>query len=173
VVAPDRGFLGNEETRDAFEAFAAGRNAALVFVTDERPGATVDAALRAVGSKGARRLVVLPFFFSRGDPRYARVASLLEARAPKLPVSWARPFGESYFAVEQPRTGCARSASGKARVIVVGAGAGRRCAAAHAPGLERRRGRIRGSDSSPCAPSSNPPGEAGASRRRHAGQIVR
>ena len=124
VVAPDRGFLGNEETRDAFEAFAPGRNAALVFVTDERTGATVDAALRAVGRKGARRLVVLPFFLSRGDPRYARVASLLEARAPGVAVSWARPFGETYFAVEQlaDRMRAIRE-PGKARVIVVGAGA--------------------------------------------------
>jgi sirohydrochlorin ferrochelatase len=124
VAAPDRGFLGNEETRDAFDAFARGRNAALVFVTDERTSATLDDALRAVSEKGARRLVVLPFFLSRSDPRHARVASLLTSRAPKLTVSWGRPFGESYFAVEElaDRMRAIREA-GKARVIVVGAGA--------------------------------------------------
>jgi hypothetical protein len=100
LVAPDRGFLGNEEIRDVFEPFAEGRNAALVFVTDDRTGATLDEALRALTAKGSRRLVVLPFFLSRADRRYARVESLLAERAAHLAVDWARPFGESYFAVE-------------------------------------------------------------------------
>jgi hypothetical protein len=48
VVAPDRGFLGNEETRDAFEAFAASRRARLVFVTDERTRAGLESASRSL-----------------------------------------------------------------------------------------------------------------------------
>jgi sirohydrochlorin ferrochelatase len=124
LVAPDRGFLGNEEIRDVFEPFAEGRNAALVFVTDDRTGATLDEALRALTAKGSRRLVVLPFFLSRADRRYARVESLLAERAAHLAVDWARPFGESYFAVEAlaDRLRAVRE-PGKTRVIVVGAGA--------------------------------------------------
>jgi sirohydrochlorin ferrochelatase len=124
LVAPDRGFLGNEEIRDVFEPFAEGRNAALVFVTDDRTGATLDEALRALTAKGSRRLVVLPFFLSRADRRYARIESLLAERAAHLAVDWARPFGESYFAVEAlaDRLRAVRE-PGKTRVIVVGAGA--------------------------------------------------
>jgi sirohydrochlorin ferrochelatase len=125
VVAPDRGFLGNEETRDAFEAFAAGRKASLVFVTDERTRAGLDDAVRSLAGAGARRIAVLPFFLSRLDPRYARVATLLSGDpAPRIPVEWARPFGESYFAVEElgERLRAIRE-PGKARVVVVGAGA--------------------------------------------------
>ena len=125
VVAPDRGFLGDEEIRDAFEAFATTRKAALVFVTDERTTESLNAGVRSLAEEGARRIVVLPFFLSRSDPRYVRVAALLsDASAWNAAVEWARPFGESYFAVEaladrlravqEPET---------TRVIVVGAGA--------------------------------------------------
>src|SRR5262245_48763912 len=69
VIAPDRGFLGDEAVRDAFDAFSVGRNAALVFVTDERTAASLDSALQDVAAKGARHVVVLPLFLSRGDPR--------------------------------------------------------------------------------------------------------
>lgn len=126
VVAPDRGFLGDEEIRDAFDTFAASREAALVFVTDERTRDSLSSAVRPLLEKGARRLVVLPLFLSRSDPRYVRVASLLSgASAPSVPVEWARPFGESYFAVEglADRLRSVREPE-KARVIVVGAGAG-------------------------------------------------
>lgn len=124
VAAPDRGFLGDEEVRDAFEAFAQERNAALLFVTDQRTGGSLDTALQTLAAKGGRRVVVLPLFLSREDPRYARLASLLSERAsPSLSVSWARPFGESYFAVEElaDRLRGIRDA-GKTRVVVVGTG---------------------------------------------------
>lgn len=140
VVAPDRGFAGNEETRDAFDAFAAGRNAALAFVTDERTGGNLQAALQALARSGARRAVALPLFLSKADPRYALAAKLLSARierpaadgketsgaAPALPVpvSLAPPFGESYLAVEMlaDRFRIVREAGGR-RVVVVGYGA--------------------------------------------------
>lgn len=120
VVAPDRGFLGNEEARDAFETFAAERNAALVFVTDERTRTSLEAALMSVTARGAQRVVVLPFFLSRAEPRFRRVESLLSETA-KVPVAWARPFGESYFAVEElaDRLRGLPDGAGR-RVVVVG-----------------------------------------------------
>lgn len=125
VVTPDRGFLGDEEIRDAFEEFAAARRAGLAFVTDERTAESLNAAVQSLVENGARRIVVLPLFLSRSDPRYARAAALLpDGGERKVAVEWARPFGESYFAVEaladrlravqEPET---------ARIIVVGAGA--------------------------------------------------
>jgi sirohydrochlorin ferrochelatase len=123
VVAPDRGFLGNEELRDAFDSFATSRNAQLVFVTDERTRAVGDAALEALKRNGARRVVVLPFFLSRSEPRYLRAAGLLAGTA-ALPVEWARPYGESYLATEAlaRRLRAIEGAAGR-RLVVVGAGA--------------------------------------------------
>jgi sirohydrochlorin ferrochelatase len=125
MVAPDRGFLGNDETRDAFGAFAASRNAALVFVTDERTRGSADRALRSVTAAGARRVVVLPFFLSRWDPGYRRAESALAAATTSdVPVVWALPFGESYLAAEA-LAGRLRGIAEPAgrRIVVVGSGA--------------------------------------------------
>ena len=128
VVAPDRGFQGNEEIRDAFEPFAARHNAALVVVTDERTRATLAEAVSRLAQRDIRRIVVLPYFLSRHDPRFVRVETLLTERAwqqtASATVTLARPFGESYFAVEAlaDRLYVLPDASGR-RVIVVGDGA--------------------------------------------------
>jgi len=47
VITPDRGFLGNAEIGDAFQAFAQGRNAELLYVTDARSEAVLDTRLPA------------------------------------------------------------------------------------------------------------------------------
>jgi sirohydrochlorin ferrochelatase len=124
-VAPDRGFLGNEEARDAFEAFAAGRNAALVFATDERTKASLDAGLESLLAAGAQRVVVLPFFLSRSDARARRVEALLAGDArPRARIEWGRAYGESYLAVESLAERLrGLEATGGRRLIVVGAGA--------------------------------------------------
>ncbi len=134
VIAPDRGFVGNEETRDAFEVFAAGRNAALAFVTDERTRGNFAAALEALAKRGARRVVVLPLFISDAEPRLALARGLLDPAArradgaPSLavpgPVEFARPFGSSYLAVEilADRLRAIKEPAAK-RVVVVGYGA--------------------------------------------------
>lgn len=140
VVAPDRGFAGNEETREAFDAFAAARNAALAFVTDERTGGNLQAALQRLARGGARRAVALPLFLSKADPRFVLAAKLLgaqierpagggkeasrEAPAGPIPVSIAPPFGEGYLAVEMlaDRFRAVREPGGR-RVVVVGYGA--------------------------------------------------
>lgn len=45
VVAADRGFVGNEEIRDAFTSFSASHPAELIFVTDERTRQTLQRLL--------------------------------------------------------------------------------------------------------------------------------
>jgi hypothetical protein len=124
VAAPDRGFLGNEETRDAFEAFAGGRNAQLVFVTDERTAKSVGAGVARLKEQGARRLVVLPFFLSRSDPGYRRLRTITPQHSAGLAVTWARSYGESYLAVEALADRFRELPDrGGRRVVVVGTGA--------------------------------------------------
>ena len=125
VIAPDRGFAGNEEIREAFETFAKGRNAALAFVTDERTAGNLQGALQALAQNGARRAVALPLFISRTEPRWVLAARLLDSGAlGPLPVSVGRAFGESYLAVEAlaDRFRAIRAPAGR-RVVVVGYGA--------------------------------------------------
>lgn len=100
VVAADRGFQGNEEIRDAFEAFASGWNAELVVATDARTRKSLDHAFSKLTRRGARRAVVLPLFLSGADPRLQMVQQLLSEVVSPVSVSFARPFGESYLAME-------------------------------------------------------------------------
>lgn len=101
IVTADRGFVGNEEIRDAFEVFsAAGYPAALVFVTDERTRETVKSGLDILRNQDVKRIVVLPLFMSAAEPRYQLVYELLAEEKQNNPIAFARPYGESYFAVE-------------------------------------------------------------------------
>lgn len=100
VVAADRGFVGNEEIRDAFVPFAEKHLAELVFVTDERIQQMVQAAVKKLQEQKVDRLVVLPLFVSAAESRYQRVYKLITTEARRLPIVFAHPYGESYFAVE-------------------------------------------------------------------------
>jgi len=123
VVAADRGFQGNEEIRDAFEALARSRNAALAVATDERTRESLREALGTLAEHGARRVVVLPAFVSASDAQLAMVKRLLAESEAPLPVSFATAFGDSYLAVEALAEGfrAVREPKGR-RVIVVGYG---------------------------------------------------
>ena len=106
VIAPDRGFQGNEEIRDALEAFTQGTPGEIVFVTDERTSDTLRHAMQRLTEAGAREVVALPLFLSASDPRWLLAQRCLaewtntpSANAPRV-VAQARLFGQSYFAVE-------------------------------------------------------------------------
>lgn len=100
VVAADRGFLGNEEIIDEFHLFAKGRNASLVFVTDERTQKYLDTEVERLLQRGAERIVTIPLFVSPQDPRYRLARNLIRGGKVSVPVSYARSYGESVFAVE-------------------------------------------------------------------------
>lgn len=100
VVAADRGFVGNEEIRDAFASFSASHPAALVFVTDERTRQTLQAGLASLHQQSISRIVVLPLFISAAEPRYQLVRTLITEESRTIPVTFTKPYGESYFAVE-------------------------------------------------------------------------
>ncbi|MFZ5509786.1 MAG: sirohydrochlorin chelatase [Pseudomonadota bacterium] len=140
VAAPDRGFLGDEEIRDLFDAFAGKHNAALVFVTDERTRATVHAALAELKRRGARQVVVLPLFVSEAESRFATLKTAVAA-ARELPVAWGRTFGASYFAVEALADRLRAMPPAKdRRLVLVGSGAADSAAAERLAGDLRRIG---------------------------------
>lgn len=122
AVAADRGFQGNEEIRDAFDAFASGRNAEIAFTTDARTRGTLREALNKLVERGARRVVVLPVFLSANEPSYRLARESVAASG--VAVTFARPFGESYLAVEAlaDRLRTVRNAR-ESRVVVAGYGA--------------------------------------------------
>ena len=100
VLAADRGFVGNEEIIDEFQLFARGRNASLIFVTDERTRKYLRRGVDMLLNKGAERILVVPLFISAAAPRYELARQLLEREKLGIPVSYARPYGESFLAVE-------------------------------------------------------------------------
>ncbi len=123
VAAPDRGFMGNEEIGDLFQAFASRHNAVLLHVTDARTRDSARAALGVLASRGAKKVAVLPLFYSADEARYAILRRALE-RPQSLPLEWAKPFGTSYFAVEALADRLrALPREADRRLVVVGAGA--------------------------------------------------
>lgn len=124
VVAADRGFVGNEEIRDAFASFAADHPAALVLVTDDRTRQTLKPALDHLYNQKINRIVVLPLFISTAEPHYQLVRTLITEENKIVPTVFAHPYGSSYFAVEalasQLRT---MAAADHQHLLVVGYGA--------------------------------------------------
>lgn len=100
ILTADRGFVGNEEIRDVLELFAAKHNAALVFVTDEHTEKYLKISLNVLLDKGAERIKVIPLFISAANPRYQLARDLLSRQQLTVPISYTRPYGESFFAVE-------------------------------------------------------------------------
>jgi sirohydrochlorin ferrochelatase len=134
VVAPDRGFLGNEEARDAFASLNAQHNAELVFATDARTRDDLNHAVGSLVERGAQEVVVLPLFLSSHHPKLAMIQRLLGERAPgnqppqpvadSVSIRFARSLGDSYLAVEilADRLRELDAPSG-ARLVVIGHGA--------------------------------------------------
>ena len=101
IVAPDRGFMGNEEARAAVSGLDRA-NRELVFITDDRSRAYLDAAVAAIVGKGATEVTVLPLFVSEHHPGWQRARDWLTSAAcdGELRCRFARPFGMSYLAVD-------------------------------------------------------------------------
>lgn len=123
VAAPDQGFLGNEDVRDAFARFReAVPRSALWFVTDDRAAETFGAALAEAPAPGeGSGIVVLPLFMTRHHALYARARAALDGRD----VRWADPLGESYLAEEIlfRRVAAISQSPGGEHLLVIGSGA--------------------------------------------------
>ena len=103
VVAPDRGFLGNQETKKLFEQFQLHYPAALAFVGDtygnHGPAYTayVKNAFKQLRALNATSVVVIPLFLSDADPQLQAIRNLLPAHADGLTVEWAPSMSKSYL----------------------------------------------------------------------------
>ena len=82
VVAPDRGFLGNEEIRDAFAGFSEYYRADLAFIPWHRdPLRYVTPAIEGLERRSAERVAVLPLAapkFRRLERMNYRLTQVLE-----------------------------------------------------------------------------------------------
>lgn len=123
VAAPDQGFLGNEDVRDAFARFRdAIPRSALWFVTGEGAGETFEAALAEAPAPGpGSGIVILPLFMTRHHALYAGARSALDDPE----VHWADPLGESYLAEEMlsRRVAAVSADPDREHLLVIGTGA--------------------------------------------------
>lgn len=106
VVAPDRGFVGNQETSAVFDAFKASYPAALAFGGrdySDRPGnysTYLTAAVDQLKAAGATEVVAIPLFLSSADPVLKIVQSTLASRVGQVPVRWTSPMQDSHLTAQ-------------------------------------------------------------------------
>ncbi|HET7267920.1 MAG TPA: hypothetical protein VFJ15_07410 [Oleiagrimonas sp.] len=124
VVVPDRGFLGNSEVRDAFDQFAEGRNAQLLFMVDERSKPVLQSNLAQLRKAGAQQIAVLPLVLSSADPRWQQAHAWLKAsHASGATWAVAKPYGASYLAVEDLSARLREVHTDKTHLLLLGYGA--------------------------------------------------
>jgi sirohydrochlorin ferrochelatase len=103
VVAPDRGFVGNQEVRTLVEEFKKEYPAALGLIGREYTGVEgeyavyLSRAVQELKQAGATEIVAIPLFLSGADPLLKRVMPALPAYAAGLPVRWASAMADDYL----------------------------------------------------------------------------
>lgn len=103
VVAPDRGFLGNQETKKLFGEFQPYYPASLALVGDVAGshGAAyttyIKDAIKQLRSLNVTSVVAIPLFLSKADPQLQSVRDLVRTSAADLNVEWAPAMAESYL----------------------------------------------------------------------------
>jgi sirohydrochlorin ferrochelatase len=131
VVAPDRGFLGNQEVRSLVDEFKHTYPAALGLVGRDYTGvdgeyaAYLARAMQELKQAGATEIVAIPLFLSAADPLLTRVMPALPAYASGLPVRWASPMVDDYLIgqVILDRVNAVSQQADTERLILVGTGA--------------------------------------------------
>jgi sirohydrochlorin ferrochelatase len=132
IVAPDRGFLGNQEIRAVFDDFAQRyAPAALAFVGRDDNGMGseysdyLSRALADLEHGGATDIVAIPLFVSSSDPVLQKVVTHLPAYGRTGTLRWAEPMVESHL-IRQILLDRAMAASRdpeQERLLLVGFGA--------------------------------------------------
>ncbi len=103
VIAPDRGFLGNQETKKLVEEFQLHYPASLAFVGNKYGShktaytAYIKQALNQLRSLNATSVVAVPLFLSAADPQLHAVRDLLPTHADDLSIEWAPAMAGSYL----------------------------------------------------------------------------
>lgn len=131
VVAPDRGFLGNQETHAVVDAFKGSYPAALAFGGREygdRPGNYVSyltSAVEQLRAGGAKEIVVIPLFLSSADPVFKKVRAQLPKAASGVSVQWAPSMQGSHLVSQilLDRVASLSRDPERERVVLLGTGA--------------------------------------------------
>jgi sirohydrochlorin ferrochelatase len=131
LVAPDRGFLGNQEIRSLYEAFQRDHLVSLAWVGREYNGvggeysAYLARAADELRRSGATEIVAIPLFLSEADPVLKKVRPYLPAYAASGTLRWAAPMGESPLIAQilLDRVDALSREVEQERLIVVGIGA--------------------------------------------------
>ncbi len=103
VIAPDRGYLGNQEVRELVQEFKKHYPAALGLIGREYTGVEgeyavyLTRAIQELKNAGVTEIVAIPLFLSAADPALKRVIPTLPAYMAGLPVRWAPAMAESYL----------------------------------------------------------------------------
>ena len=103
VIAPDRGFLGNQEIRSLIDEFKQSYPAALGLIGPEYTGVEgeyavyMTRAVQELKQAGATEIVAIPLFLSTSDPLMKRAIPTLSAYAAGLPLRWAPVMAESHL----------------------------------------------------------------------------
>ncbi|MEQ1628373.1 MAG: hypothetical protein ABL965_13340 [Nitrospira sp.] len=131
VVAPDRGFLGNQEVRTLVEEFKKSYPAALGLVGRDYTGVDgeyavyLSRAAQELKQAGATEIVTIPLFLSEADPILMRIKPLVPAYTGGLPVRWAPTMAHDYLIgqIVLDRVEALSEQAESERLILVGAGA--------------------------------------------------
>ncbi|PAU94986.1 hypothetical protein CK503_05855 [Aliifodinibius salipaludis] len=129
VVAPDRGFMGNEEIREAFGSFEEEYVSSLVFITEKDTDRFLQEGIDKLTSQNVDDIVVLPLFISNDHPMYKHAIQTLKEDFGKqntqAPIHVAEVMSESYLTAEllADRIGQLSKKSGDESLVVVATGA--------------------------------------------------
>jgi len=131
VVAPDRGFLGNQEVHALVQDFKKDYLAALALAGRDYTGVEgeyatyISRAAQELKKAGATEIVAIPLFLSASDPVLKRLSSALPAYASGLSVRWAPAMADDYLVAQivLDRVTAVSQQPDAERLILVGTGA--------------------------------------------------
>ncbi|WP_428235966.1 sirohydrochlorin chelatase [Gracilimonas sp.] len=101
VIAPDRGFMGNQEIRDLHNNFSENYTTSLAFITPEETDRFLQEGIDALEEEGVNELVVLPLFLSDDHPMYKMAERRLSSgELTKMPVEFCETMHRNYLTAE-------------------------------------------------------------------------
>lgn len=100
IVAPDRGFLGNEEVRDVVADFSKEYASALTFATSELTLENLSIGIDDLKAKKVEQIWVLPLFISPANALYQKAIGALKEKDWGLPLKIGETMNKSYLVEE-------------------------------------------------------------------------
>ncbi|WP_340105540.1 sirohydrochlorin chelatase [Rhodohalobacter sp. 8-1] len=101
VIAPDRGFMGNQEVRDIHTTFSDEYLSSLAFITSEETDRFLNEGIEKLTENRVSEIVVIPLFLSGYHPLYKLAEErLTNARLTDLPLEITETMSQSYLTAE-------------------------------------------------------------------------